>query len=710
MTKRRRRRKEAGGRMWEVGPVTPPESIDEAGIADLIFISENTSGTIIAQDIVPRPALPEEVRELVEEAFRNTILIKRPRRIAVVGEDYFNEVKASPVLEGATVVHERNPLALPLLREEMERSAPMISEGTLIGAREHKKEIAGQAARLNRIAPWEFLYDSERLKLDGEGITHPIVSVLGAMGEVFGVTFFRSEEETTEFEEFGREIEFGAISPESLAALDVMTLWLETEEDFGDLGAEAARRQGLAVDDERYPRAFWLRPGAEQPDLRTAEESRRFLRHLEALAAALEAIAESDDSGWPPLEKWTAEVALSDGTKVSIAPAPAILERITPRKILRMRISLDDIEPEIWRLVDVPDNFTLAQLHDVIQGVMDWDDDHLWEFSRGKTRYSPMDDFWSPQNVGDPFITTLYEVLGDRSKKLNYVYDFGDNWRITIMVERRLDPEEGVEYPRLVESQGEAPSEDSGGPWQYQDFQEEETAYSLVEVALDLENLAMDIIFNSKTRWTDFVDPDTAEDEAITLGLQFVGEYGDDPNVILLLLLLRAIWQWGHPFKILEHLIEGPTLPREPTLARVLKRLPVVYLDEAAEFWGVDLDELTRRGQREAALQEILGDARALAAGLVGALDRDSYDLLTELASRQEPLAIEEFLQQIDCEDVYDEFEYIAIGPLGELRRLGLVFMGTSKEGGSPAQWVTVPLELRESLREILRSGPSARQ
>ena len=43
-------------------------------------------------------------------------------------------------------------------------------------------------------------------------------------------------------------------------------------------------------------------------------------------------------------------------------------------QIARIRVSLIDTEPEIWRRVDVPLEASLKMLHDVIQGAMGWMD------------------------------------------------------------------------------------------------------------------------------------------------------------------------------------------------------------------------------------------------------------------------------------------------------------------------------------------------
>ena len=65
---------------------------------------------------------------------------------------------------------------------------------------------------------------------------------------------------------------------------------------------------------------------------------------------------------------------------------------MTQETIARLRISLDGIEPEIWRTVEMPVTGSLKMLHDVIQAAMGWQDYHLWHFEAGNRRYG-VDDF-----------------------------------------------------------------------------------------------------------------------------------------------------------------------------------------------------------------------------------------------------------------------------------------------------------------------------
>ena len=60
------------------------------------------------------------------------------------------------------------------------------------------------------------------------------------------------------------------------------------------------------------------------------------------------------------------------------------------RRILRLRASIVDIEPEVWRTIDVDESLTLAQLHTVLQVAFNWFGSHLHRFSE--------DDPWARSN------------------------------------------------------------------------------------------------------------------------------------------------------------------------------------------------------------------------------------------------------------------------------------------------------------------------
>jgi Plasmid pRiA4b ORF-3-like protein len=53
-------------------------------------------------------------------------------------------------------------------------------------------------------------------------------------------------------------------------------------------------------------------------------------------------------------------------------------------RIARIKITLNDIKPVIWRRVEVPLTSSLKALHEVIQPVMLFENYHLFQFDIGK--------------------------------------------------------------------------------------------------------------------------------------------------------------------------------------------------------------------------------------------------------------------------------------------------------------------------------------
>lgn len=147
--------------------------------------------------------------------------------------------------------------------------------------------------------------------------------------------------------------------------------------------------------------------------------------------------------------------------------------RPQPRR-LQLRISIENIEPAIWRRVVVADSLTLAQLHTVIQRAMGWEDCHPHEFQIGKVRVG-MEDGDQDFLEGDPAEdltetdTTLAAALGAK-KKFRYWYDFGDDWWHEIVVEKRLPADPEAPPVALIDGARACPPEDCGGPWGYLDL------------------------------------------------------------------------------------------------------------------------------------------------------------------------------------------------------------------------------------------------
>jgi hypothetical protein len=61
----------------------------------------------------------------------------------------------------------------------------------------------------------------------------------------------------------------------------------------------------------------------------------------------------------------------------------------TPEQAVQLSIALVELEPVVWRRVQVPSDLTLHCLHSVIQAVFDWEDCHLYQFEADGCRYGP---------------------------------------------------------------------------------------------------------------------------------------------------------------------------------------------------------------------------------------------------------------------------------------------------------------------------------
>lgn len=148
-----------------------------------------------------------------------------------------------------------------------------------------------------------------------------------------------------------------------------------------------------------------------------------------------------------------------------------------PKPILQLRVELQEIEPLIWRRLQVPGDYTFWDLHVAIQSAFGWNDTHPhefrpWDGREGAPRFGiPLDDFG-----GDPPLPgwkhRVAEVLTPANPRLEYEYDFGDGWEHTVMLEEILDPAPGEKYPRCTAGERAGPPDDCGGPSGYESLLE----------------------------------------------------------------------------------------------------------------------------------------------------------------------------------------------------------------------------------------------
>ena len=146
------------------------------------------------------------------------------------------------------------------------------------------------------------------------------------------------------------------------------------------------------------------------------------------------------------------------------------------QKVFVIKITLDDIKPDIWRIVEVPCYYTFYQLHLTIQAAMDgWLDYHLHEFITDlkgvEIRIVSPDDQYSDDEdeTVDETQARIYSYILN-CNKIKYKYDFGDRWVHNIELIGTKEPEKGKIYPRIIDGGRACPPEDCGGFPGYEDM------------------------------------------------------------------------------------------------------------------------------------------------------------------------------------------------------------------------------------------------
>ncbi|MCL4545607.1 MAG: plasmid pRiA4b ORF-3 family protein [Chloroflexi bacterium] len=78
--------------------------------------------------------------------------------------------------------------------------------------------------------------------------------------------------------------------------------------------------------------------------------------------------------------------------------------------IHRLRITLMEIKPPVWRVVEVPASLTLYCLHLILQAAMGWTNAHLYMFIVGTQEYGYPDEEFETDII-DGKLVKLHEIM-----------------------------------------------------------------------------------------------------------------------------------------------------------------------------------------------------------------------------------------------------------------------------------------------------------
>ena len=125
-----------------------------------------------------------------------------------------------------------------------------------------------------------------------------------------------------------------------------------------------------------------------------------------------------------------------------------------------MRVTLREVEPAVVRIVDVPADVSLPELHDLLQVTVGWTDSHLHEFASGDRVYGMPD-----EDAAEGQLDETGAKLAELGPLFVYRYDFGDGWEHDVEVLGT-----GEVDPGLRGGEGACPPEDCGGPCGYEEL------------------------------------------------------------------------------------------------------------------------------------------------------------------------------------------------------------------------------------------------
>ena len=206
----------------------------------------------------------------------------------------------------------------------------------------------------------------------------------------------------------------------------------------------------------------------------TPDEYAEFYSFFEASANLIEGFAPSmdaddDDAALPFSGNMLrgGECAVNEYAPLKDAEAYTLVLKIQMKGVTK---------PPMWREVEIPADFTFGQLHEVIQSVTGLYDSHLWQFNvkaYDKALIIGIEgDDNNPYSPGLEYVThdadetEVTQFLQKKGDKLEYVYDFGDDWIFVVevkdLIAKRIDNAVCLKYKGDLNA-----LEDFGGVWAY---------------------------------------------------------------------------------------------------------------------------------------------------------------------------------------------------------------------------------------------------
>ena len=116
--------------------------------------------------------------------------------------------------------------------------------------------------------------------------------------------------------------------------------------------------------------------------------------------------------------------------------------------------------------VEIEQDYTLDDIHFVIQDLVGFDNDHLYDFFLATSQYNLRSQYSLDDELGyERTIGSMFPL--PKHRKLFYLFDWGDMWVFQISKDRKRpkEAEKRKKYPRVVSKAGRRPQQYGSGEW-----------------------------------------------------------------------------------------------------------------------------------------------------------------------------------------------------------------------------------------------------
>ncbi|WP_217534051.1 plasmid pRiA4b ORF-3 family protein [Vibrio metschnikovii] len=125
-----------------------------------------------------------------------------------------------------------------------------------------------------------------------------------------------------------------------------------------------------------------------------------------------------------------------------------------------IKVELQGSRPKVWRRFTVSSGIDCHAFHHLLQTMMGWTNRHLYSFITPLGRIDDSDESQFPADE-----LPLMAVLQAEGDQIEYIYDFGDYWSHSVILEK-INQRDCLQ-PKVTAGNGACPPEDCGGIHRY---------------------------------------------------------------------------------------------------------------------------------------------------------------------------------------------------------------------------------------------------